>query len=102
MYLKHCSNCHQKDGAGLGRLYPPIAGSDFVKGRRPEVICLIRNGMEGEIIVNGDMYNMAMPPNPALTDLEIAEIATYIFNSWGHKEGLIDVKAVSPLLEKCP
>ena len=101
LYLKHCSNCHQQNGQGLGKLYPPIADADFVKERSEDVICLIRLGIEGELIVNGIMYNMAMPPNPALTDLEVAQIATYILNSWGHKEGLIDVKTVSPLLDRC-
>lgn len=101
LYLQHCSNCHQEDGKGLGRLYPPIADSDFVKENSDEIICLMRYGIEGELIVNGIMYNMPMPPNPALTDLDIAQIATYILNSWGHDKGLIDVKSVSPLLDSC-
>ncbi len=101
LYLQHCSNCHQQDGKGLGRVYPPIADSDFVKEKPDEVICLIRHGIEGELIVNGTMYNMAMPPNPALTDLDIAQIATYILNNWGHEEGLVDVKTVTPLLDTC-
>lgn len=61
----------------------------------------MRYGIEGELIVNGIMYNMVMPPNPALTDLDIAQIATYILNSWGHDHGLVDVKSVSPLLDSC-
>jgi mono/diheme cytochrome c family protein len=102
LYLTYCSNCHQKDGKGLGRLYPPIADADFIQQNPESVLCIIRFGIEGELTVNGTMYNMAMPPNPALTDLDVAQIATYILNSWGHKEGLIDVKAVSPRLNDCP
>lgn len=101
LYLRYCSNCHQEDGKGLGRLYPPIADSDFVKENSNEIICLMRYGIEGELIVNGITYNMAMPPNLDLTDLDIAQIATYILNSWGHNKGLIDVKTVSPLLDSC-
>jgi cytochrome c551 len=100
-YLKNCSNCHQKNGTGLGLIYPPLKGSDYLLQNRNEVICLIRNGKSGELIVNGKSFNKEMPPMPLLSDLEIAEIATYIYNSWGHDEGLIEVADVSSVLAKC-
>lgn len=67
-----------------------------------DVICLIRNGISGEIKVNGAVYNQPMPGVATLTDLEVAEIATYIYNTWTHKRGLIEVTAVSPILSECP
>jgi cytochrome c551 len=100
-YLKNCSNCHQKNGTGLGLIYPPLKGSDYLLQNRNEVICLIRNGKSGELIVNGKSFNKEMPPMPLLSDLEIAEIATYIYNSWGHDEGLVEVAEVSSVLAKC-
>jgi len=100
-YLKNCSNCHQKNGTGLGLIYPPLKGSDYLLKNRNEVICLIRNGKSGELTVNGKSFNKEMPPMPLLSDLEIAEIATYIYNSWGHDEGLIEVADVSSVLAKC-
>ena len=101
LYLKNCSNCHQKNGTGLGLIYPPLKGSDYLLENMNEVICLIRNGKSGELIVNGKSFNKEMPPMPLLSDLEIAEIATYIYNSWGHDEGLIEVADVSSVLAKC-
>ncbi|HYF70970.1 MAG TPA: cytochrome c [Ohtaekwangia sp.] len=101
LYITYCSNCHQKDGSGLGLLYPPLNKSDYMSSRRQDVICLIKYGLQGEIIVNGKGYNKPMPPLPRLTDLEIAEIATYIYNTWSHQEGLIDVKEVSGTLSQC-
>ena len=44
---------------------------------------------------------MTMKGNPGLTDLEVAEIATYIYNTWSHNKGLIDVREVTPLLSTC-
>src|SRR5262245_32961196 len=41
LYLKYCSNCHQKNGTGLGRVYPPLNTSDFMQHNVNEVICLI-------------------------------------------------------------
>jgi cytochrome c551 len=101
LYLKHCSNCHQDSGAGLGRVYPPLNKSDFIDAKFAEVLCLIRHGREGELIVNGVSFNQRMPANPTLTDLEIAEIATYIFNNWNRSKGLLEVNAVTLALDSC-
>ena len=100
LYVQHCSNCHQKTGTGLGRVYPPLNVSDFVDERLEEVICLMRNGRTGELTVNGIMYNLAMPPT-TLSDLEIAEIATYIYNTWGRERGILEVSKVALQLQRC-
>lgn len=101
LYHKHCSNCHQANGKGLGRLYPPIDHSDFMDQNFEQVVCAIKYGKDGPVIVNGVDYNMPMKGNPSLTELEVAEIATYIYNTWSHKKGLIDVKDVSTILANC-
>jgi cytochrome c551 len=101
LYIKHCSNCHQADGTGLGRLYPPLNTSDYMQNNVGEVICLIRNGKTGELIVNGRQFNHAMPEMPSLSDLEIAEIATYIYNTWSHEGGIVEVRDVTTILADC-
>src|SRR5688572_16985707 len=73
LYVKHCSNCHQKDGKGLGLVYPPVDVSDYIDTNLAGVICLMDYGIEGELIVNGKSFNKPMPGRPQLTDLEIAE-----------------------------
>jgi mono/diheme cytochrome c family protein len=101
LYEKHCSNCHQKNGQGLGRLYPPLALSDFLKNNVDKSMCIMKYGIQGEITVNGQSYNKTMPAIPSLTELEIAEIATYVGNSWGHEHGLIDVTKTAKILSTC-
>jgi cytochrome c551 len=101
LYTRHCSNCHQESGIGLGLVYPPLATSDFMENNLNEVICLIKHGKKGEIIVNGKSYVQGMPGVPTLTDLEIAEISTYIYNTWSHERGLIDVQQTSKALSNC-
>ncbi len=101
LYLKHCSNCHQKSGKGLGLLYPPLAASDYLQSKKKSVFCLIRNGQTGELTVNGKNYNQAMPGFPLLTDLEIAEIATFIYNAWGNEGGHVDILQVGEALKNC-
>jgi len=101
LYVTHCSNCHQKNGKGLGLLYPPLDQSDYMDNNLQEVICLMKYGKSGEIVVNGKTYNQPMPGVITLTSLEIAEIATYIYNSWSHKRGIIEVIEVTKTLDQC-
>jgi hypothetical protein len=77
------------------------ACSDYVDKNFESVICLMRYGVEGELIVNGKSFNKAMPGIPSLSNLEIAEIATYVYNTWGHQRDSIELKDVSRILDNC-
>ncbi|GAB4031114.1 c-type cytochrome [Spirosoma jeollabukense] len=100
VYKNNCANCHQNKGEGLAALYPPLAGSDYLANKN-SVICLIRYGQKGAIVVNGKPYNRPMPAQPQLSDLEVAELVTYIYNEWGGEKKLIGVKEVTPILDTC-
>lgn len=101
LYTQHCSNCHQNDGSGLEMLIPPLASSDYMLEDIGRTVCLIKFGLEGNIVVNGDSYNHNMPANTELTDLEIAQITTYILNSWDNQKGYVSVKEVTEHLKSC-
>ena len=101
LYLQHCSNCHQKDGSGLGRLYPPVNTSDYMDKNLEDVICLMKFGKDGVLIVNGQEFNQPMQGISTLSDLEVAQIATYVYNTWSHKKGIIEVRDVSHILKGC-
>jgi len=101
LYVRHCSNCHQKDGKGLGLLYPPLDESDFMAKNFEATLCVMRNGLKGEVVVNGKSFNQPMPGVRSLTDLEIAEIATYIYNTGSHKRGLITVTEAEKVMKDC-
>ncbi|MEQ8239220.1 MAG: cytochrome c [Cyclobacteriaceae bacterium] len=101
LYMTYCVACHQKEGTGLAQLYPPLANADYLMADQSRAACIIKNGLQGEIIVNGVSYNQVMIGNPNLTPLEVAEILTYISNSWGNDAGLINVKEVSKWLDNC-
>lgn len=101
LYLKNCSNCHQSSGAGLGLVYPPLNTSDYMEKNFESVLCLMKHGMKGEVNVNGKSFSQAMPGVSTLTNLEIAEIATYIYNTWDHQRGLVDVTEASRIMDSC-
>ncbi|WP_186758428.1 c-type cytochrome [Echinicola salinicaeni] len=100
LYENHCANCHQSDGSGLGRLIPPLKDADYLKADIGRTVRLIKHGIKGKIIVNGKEYNKEMPANPALTNLEIAEITTYIYTVFTGEEKIIGVKEVKSFLEE--
>jgi hypothetical protein len=75
--------------------------SDYLEHNFEEVVCLIKNGKKGELVVNGKRFNQAMPGIPSLSDLEIAEIATYIYNSWENEKGIVEVQVASGILTSC-
>lgn len=100
LYTTYCIACHQASGEGLAALYPPLAKSDYLLADLPRAACGIKNGLQTEIVVNGKKYNQMMPPNN-LTPLEIAEVLTYITNSWGNDAGISSSTEVTVWLENC-
>ncbi len=100
VYATYCSNCHQQDGKGLASLYPPLAGSDYLLENLPRAACIIKNGQSNAIEVNGVKYNQMMPANP-ISNLEVAEVLTFIGNAWGNTAGLIGVKYVDKWMDDC-
>jgi cytochrome c551 len=102
LYENYCGNCHQADGKGLGKLIPPIRDSDYFQASVHRTVWIMRHGQKGEIVVNGEKYNQAMPANPQLKPLEIAQIATYLYNIWGMNEGVISAPETEDYLKKAP
>ncbi len=97
-YLQNCSACHQPDGKGLAGAFPPLANSDWIKGKSPkDVATTILKGLQGEIVVNGETYNSVMPAQSHLSDAEIASAVNYVLSSWGNKGGSIGASEVKAL-----
>lgn len=102
LYENYCGNCHQSDGKGLGKLIPPLRDSDYFKASVHRTAWIIRYGQTGEITVNGEKYNQAMPANPTLKPLDIAQITTYLYNIWGMNEGVITASDIEDYLKNKP
>lgn len=93
-----CAACHQANGAGIPGAFPPLAGSDYKGFLDPvEHARIIVHGLNGEIVVNGVTYNGAMQAFGALSDDEIAAIATYERNAWGNSHGLVTPEQVASI-----
>lgn len=101
LYTTHCQNCHGSKGEGLGKLYPPLTDINYLNENRTLLSCIIKNGMSGEIKVNGEVYNQQMPSNPNLTDTDIAYILTYITTHFGKSDSIYSTLEVSEALINC-
>ena len=101
LFAGTCSTCHQADGRGLEGVFPPLAKSDWFAGDGRKVPLAILQGLQGKVTVNGKDYNSVMPPMTQLTDDEVANIATYVLNSWDNPGGRI-TKAEVAAMRKLP
>jgi len=100
VYAQYCQVCHQASGEGLAGNYPPLAGTEWVTGDKSRLIGIILNGLEGEIEVNGEKYNNIMASHSYLTDKQIADVLTYIRQSWGNEASAVTPEEVAAEREK--
>ena len=97
LFTGTCSVCHQANGEGLAGVFPPLAKSDYLAGDVKRVIASVLHGLSGKVTVNGKEYNSVMPPMNQLNNDEVANILTYVYNTWGNPGGRVtsdEVKAV--------
>ncbi|HVU24806.1 MAG TPA: copper-containing nitrite reductase [Opitutus sp.] len=93
VFLSACFACHQPDGKGLPGIFPPLAGSDFLKADKQRAIHAITKGLSGPITVLGKPFNNIMPPQD-FSDQQLADALTYVMNSWGNDFGTVSADEV--------
>ncbi len=101
LFELHCVACHQKNGEGLAKLYPPVANSDFWKNNKEDLACIIRYGLKDTIVVNGQEYSMPMAALPNLTEYEITNIINYIDYQFYKKDTPTNITEIRKQLENC-
>jgi mono/diheme cytochrome c family protein len=98
IYKQYCLSCHQVDGSGVPQLNPPLKNSAYVVGEESKLISIVRHGFNDGVEINGDAYTNPMPPVGAnFKDQEIADVLTYVRNSFGNKASAISADQVKTL-----
>ncbi len=97
LYLGTCSVCHQQAGEGIPSVFPPLAKSDYLVADKKRAVEIVLNGLTGPIKVNGADFNSTMPPMSQLNDDEVANILTFVLNSWGNSGGIVSPKEVEEI-----
>lgn len=85
IYEALCLNCHQAAGQGLEGVYPPLAGSEWVRGDKDRLIRIVLHGLEGPTKVAGKDYGVVPMPPMGLDDQQTAEVLNYVRGTWGGK-----------------
>lgn len=98
LYVQNCASCHQINGQGIPGAFPPLAGADYLMELESKGIDIVAHGLSGPITVNGVKYNSVMPALGFEKD-EIANVLTYVRNSWGNDGGIVTLEEVRTFLE---
>ena len=93
IYTNTCFACHQANGEGIASAFPPLAESDYLNADLERSINIVLHGKTGKITVNGKKYNSVMTKQ-TLTNEEVADVLTYVYNSWGNNKTHVKVSDV--------
>lgn len=86
LYRDQCAACHGAQGEGVPGMYPALAGNRAVTLHAPNNV--VRAVLHGGFppATTGNPRPFGMPPFlHSLSDDEVAQVATYIRQSWGHR-----------------
>jgi mono/diheme cytochrome c family protein len=84
IYKGACISCHEADGSGAPRIYPPLPGNALLQSADPSsTLRIILDGAQ-TVTTSRAPNPGSMPAYPKLSDQEIADVATYIRNAWGN------------------
>jgi len=82
---------------GVPGLNPPLEKTSYVSGKKTPLIRIVLNGMDERDDINGESYSNTMPPHKFLSNQQIADVLTFVRNSFKNKAPVItlaDVKYV--------
>jgi mono/diheme cytochrome c family protein len=84
IYGLKCASCHQANGAGSPGKYPPLAESEWVLGNKERLSAILLHGLTGPVTVCGSGFGTDLMPawGGDLNDQKLADVMTYIRNSW--------------------
>ncbi len=102
VYSMYCLACHQADGNGVPRLNPPLAGTDYVTGSKTRLIDIVLYGLTEPLEINEEVYNNPMASHAFLSDQQVADVLSYIRNSFGNKAGMIAATEVKKQRNRQP
>jgi mono/diheme cytochrome c family protein len=100
VYINTCLPCHQINGSGVPGMNPPLKKTEWVLGDKKKLVSVVLKGLDEEIEVNGETYSNTMPSFANLSDQEIADVLTYVRNSFGNKASQVTESEVKKVRGK--
>lgn len=90
LYRSACVACHEADGSGAPRIYPPLPGNANLQSA--DALSTLRIILDGaETVTTPRAPNKGSMPGYAtkMSDQEIADVTNYIRNAWGNAAPLV-------------
>ncbi len=100
VFKQNCVACHQANGQGVESAFPPLAKSNYLNNKSKAIEAVVY-GLSGKVIVNGKEFNGVMPAWQ-LPDEDIANVLTYVYNSWGNDGSVITNDEVQKARKAAP
>jgi mono/diheme cytochrome c family protein len=85
IYAHYCRACHETDGSGAPRIYPPLPANALLQSADPSsTLRVILDG--AQTVTTPRAPNTGSMPSYArdLSDRQVADVTNYIRNSWGN------------------
>jgi mono/diheme cytochrome c family protein len=96
LYDGACLACHEDDGSGAPRIYPPLPGNANLQSA--DALSALRIILDGaETVTTPRAPNKGSMPGYAakMTDQQIADVTNYIRNAWGNAAPLVTADQVA-------
>lgn len=105
VYNTVCAACHQPTGLGLPPAFPPLVGSEWVKGSEERIIRIVLHGLQGPIKVNGVDFTGVMPATGPgsgynLNVEKVAAVITYVRHEYGEGASPVTAAKVTEVRNK--
>ena len=96
LYNGACIACHEEDGSGSPRIYPPLPGNANLQSA--DALSTLRIILDGaQTVTTPRAPNKGSMPAYAakMTDQEIADVTNYMRNAWGNAAPLVTADQVA-------
>lgn len=100
IYNQYCLACHMADGTGVPNMNPPLVKTPHILGEKGRLIKVVLNGLATGEEIDGETYTNVMPPHNFLKDQEIADVLTFVRNSFGNKAPAVTAAEVKTIRAK--
>ncbi|MFC0241151.1 c-type cytochrome [Rhodopseudomonas telluris] len=108
-YTQFCNDCHRPDGTGVKGVFPPLAGNPTVTANDPSTLVHIALTGWKTAATTAHPRVWTMPAFARLSDQEIADILSFVRESWGQGVGPVSAayvaaarKALGPAIDNSP
>lgn len=84
VYNTYCLPCHMSNGKGAPGMNPPLTGTKWVLGNKERLIKVVLQGLSEPVEIQGEIYQNVMASHAFLSDQQIADVLTFVRQSFGN------------------